>query len=400
MRITRKRLKLLIENFLLNEQESDVAPKKPMKRADAIKKGIVPKDKQPGDAFSKDDEFKKETESEKITRALKFSKEGAKMFLNDYNDKFWELFRKTKENVIDYYKSDKFEVVLDSNKYKKALKGVEISKEDFIETLVSQTDKADLKIAKWISPTTILGLLDYPYKDSKLHTKNKDLSDIAMKYGERFKHVPNIYFYVENLFEAVQSNEPEAQTNKRFRWYFMQPDDLFRKAFVVLEKMVMEHEFLHISNFHLIDLLGTEYEENPLYDSMKKIFLKKENLFSNEERNKQAGATKEDGTSNEAVRDYMLNSLADYINPKKGVGLAETMARIQRLKIKNKPFGTYIRKYKNKEITFEDVKNVIGIDVGMLFQIIDWESNEASDIINLFYEIADSGKKDRSSVPV
>jgi hypothetical protein len=180
----------------------------------------------------------------------------------------------------------------------------------------------------------------------------------------------------------------------------MQTDDLFRKAFVVLEKMVMEHEFLHISNFHLIDLLGTEYEENPLYDSMKKIFLKKENLFSNEERNKQAGATKEDGTSNEAVRDYMLNSLADYINPKKGVGLAETMARIQRLKIKNKPFGTYIRKYKNKEITFEDVKNVIGIDVGMLFQIIDWESNEASDIINLFYEIADSGKKDRSSVPV
>jgi len=333
VKIFKKKLKVLIRNYLTEDDSFDLGPEPDIPDVD-----LSPTPK-----------------SEKVKsleNMANFKEEGVKQFIKEYQKEINKNVKSVGTSVKEYFKGPKFKKALESKAYKNALEAQNITQDRFISDIENQIQSSQVQLIKSFRDKETLGFLDYGNKDLKLHQKNKKvlnfLADAALPYGERFKTQPVVYVFIENIFQSIA-----ADKNEPF-WYRLKKEEVFPATYKRILN-VLRHEFLHIGNMHQVDLLGADKSKNPFFEKIGKYFLKESELFLNDKRNIQTNASNKLGKPSKPRRKDILSTLKDYLSIKSSGGTIEIMERIQKLKMKNNLL-TAMQEWKEFKIDYSSKK--------------------------------------------
>lgn len=374
MKISKKQLITLIENFLLEDD-------------DWLGNDDIPD----VDISTNNDLEKDEAESKRMAN---LAKNGVKDFLKLYQSKINKQVKPIGKIVKEYYKSKKFSKILSKPLYASALKKQNITAEKFISDIVDQIEKSQVKITDSYKDKSTLGTLVYGKKELRLYKKKgeglKFGKDIAMMYDDRIKLKPILYIFIESIFQGVATDKGELY------WYRLQDKELFSKAYKQILETI-EHEMLHIGNLHQVDLLAVNQEKNDFFEKIGKYFLTEEDLFSNDKRNRQTNASDQDNNPLNDRRKAIKETLINYLNVKTGRGAIEIMERIQKLKMGNSLL-TAMNEWKNYKIDYVSGKEKYEEEILDLFCIINWDKFSVKDIVKDFDEVANLTKSVSSNI--
>ena len=154
MKISKKKLILLIENFL-NEEDFDIGKE----------------DNEDNLDLSPDPELEKKTAE--TNRIANLYKNGVKDFLKLYQEKINEKVKPTGTVVKNYFQSDKFLKILEKPLYATELTKNNIGPEKFVNDIVNQIEKSQVQLVDEYYKKDVLGFLNYGKKDDRLHQKGK-----------------------------------------------------------------------------------------------------------------------------------------------------------------------------------------------------------------------------------
>lgn len=367
MKISKRVLKILIENYLTEDDSFDLGPEPDLPDIDL---SPAPKSEK----------------VKSIENMAKFKASGVKQFIEEFQKDINKNIKAVGTSVKEYFKSSKFKKTLESKEYKNTLSAQNITQEKFISDIEDQIQSSQVQLVKSFRDKETLGFLDYGNIDLKLHQKSKKvlnfLSDAALPYGERFKSKPVVYIFIENIFQSIAADKNEAF------WFRLKKEDIFPEAYKRILN-VLKHEFLHIGNMHQVDLLGSNKNDNPIFEKIGKYFLKESELFLNEKRNIQTNASNKSGKPNEPRRKDILSTLKDYLNIKSSSGTIEIMERIQKLKMKNNLL-TAMQEWEQFKIDYSSEK--YEKEILDMFCIINWEKFDSKEIAQNFETIAIASK--------